>query len=816
MLFFRNVFIVIIMFCAIEYVFSEEAMSAKLLTQDIKVIENSHYRIGIDIVSANIIEIFNKDTSTSCLMKDATSSLFGVTVDEKPLKGDAFTIKGFNQSKDQGKNILCIQYEDVQEKLDAKLSIISDDTRELSFELALVNNDTSERSVRGVIPNFSHIKAGKDLRDTTYFFPREQGYFSDAQYDLVVAYGLMPASMQVVSLFNTKDGSGLYYWIKDPTGRIKTIRLRKIEKRGAPIPFINPYGEDEEVSIKSEFLSDNVGVSLLTQSYIYKIQPTQTIKLPAVIVGIGKIDWHQALGSYMSWVRTWWKAPTPTVPLAYRNAFSYAAAHDYAGGPGFEKGFLNEKTGKYAFHEKVDPTIHSKIQPFAWWFHDYTDHEGDVRKDKWYKWTVGDYFYENDFGGLPALKESIAKTQQKGVAVVLYMSCPSLLWYHGETAKKFPDLARMDKAGNVTKDWWFDAPSYKSRCIDACTQVEEWQDFLAQDAARVVRDTGCEGIFLDTANMAWFCYNPKHKHEEYPSVAAEKYLKKIRAAVKAVNPDCAIESENPCSDYLLQWTDVCWSKTFNESGTLDDDTRFDPYGISILRFCFPEVSWAEWAMTWDAGTRRCFFNGMGYGLHAPGYGLRDRSNDFNAADEWAWFRKAMIVFKENGDAFTSLKPEPLIPGLVDKVFVNKFPADGKTVFTIFNKSGRDVNEAVLQIDVATDEHVVDLFADMQAVTEESKTGTKVKLSIKDKEVACLAKLAKRINVEIVNNQIVVSVENYIPSIENLLLMDAAGNIEQLTVEKGKCILREINKNEKYILKLIRNGFLSDEIVFLGN
>ena len=58
---------------------------------------------------------------------------------------------------------------------------------------------------------------------------------------------------------------------------------------------------------------------------------------------------------------------------------------------------------------------------------------------------------------------------------------------------------------------------------------------------------------------------------------------------------------------------------------------------------------------------------------------------------------ATAILRQHRDAFTSLTPEPLVPTQVAGVFANRFPAAGKTVYTLYNSRHRTVRGPVLRL-----------------------------------------------------------------------------------------------------------------------
>jgi tRNA-splicing ligase RtcB len=117
------------------------------------------------------------------------------------------------------------------------------------------------------------------------------------------------------------------------------------------------------------------------------------------VVGAGLGDWRPALDSYCRWVRTWWRPPTPPVPRWFRRCFNTPSVHDHA----------SIARRRYRLADEILPR-HHLFQWAFYWKHADVDRLGkNPKPDRWYRNTLGDYDYEDRWGGLPAFREEIAR-----------------------------------------------------------------------------------------------------------------------------------------------------------------------------------------------------------------------------------------------------------------------------------------------------------------------------------------------------------------------------------------------------------------------
>jgi hypothetical protein len=118
--------------------------------------------------------------------------------------------------------------------------------------------------------------------------------------------------------------------------------------------------------------------------------------------------------------------------------------------------------------------------------------------------------------------------------------------------------------------------------------------------------------------------------------------------------------------------------------------------INIARFAFPDLKTIEILVcdkptgSWATGVKWVFFNGEAIWLEGP-------------ADQWfepetrEAIRCCYRVLRKHKDAFTSLEPVPLVPTELGGVWANKFPVEGKTVYTLYNARHRTVRGEVLRV-----------------------------------------------------------------------------------------------------------------------
>ena len=81
------------------------------------------------------------------------------------------------------------------------------------------------------------------------------------------------------------------------------------------------------------------------------------------------------------------------------------------------------------------------------------------------------------------------------------------------------------------------------------------------------------------------------------------------------------------------------------------------------------------------------------------------------------------MLKDNAEAFGSLAPEPMIGTWIPLVYLNKFSANGKTVYAVYNASTSPVRGKLIAVTTVNEYHVIDLYRynKIETCTEVDKT-----------------------------------------------------------------------------------------------
>lgn len=189
----------------------------------------------------------------------------------------------------------------------------------------------------------------------------------------------------------------------------------------------------------------------------------------------------------------------------------------------------------------------------------------------------GDYFFAaQNLGGFEAVKKGIDAVHRQGGHILYYVE-GLIMWKLSRIGiSKGKNWSLMEADGTYTE--------YYKGFWHMCPACEEWQDWLAETCAEIIRTTGVDGFFIDSscATDNHRCYNPEHNHP-HPDVwnwGLRRMLRKIREAVDKVNPETVLFVEG-AGDMAREFADgfvshsCFWNKmTFTEP---------------IVRFLHPEM-----------------------------------------------------------------------------------------------------------------------------------------------------------------------------------------------------------------------------------
>jgi hypothetical protein len=276
-----------------------------------------------------------------------------------------------------------------------------------------------------------------------------------------------------------------------------------------------------------------------------RLGPGESVDMPPIRVLIYPGDWRPAARAY----RAWYDLAYPHVqpPAWFLQSNGLNGIHVRKAGPGIASGYTGQVVLD-SFRDLAAAHIRSPIDNWEYAFYCRTSM---LTKDlKYTPHTDGENIIREDLGGPEAMRDGIAGLHRLGLHATLYVE--------GYIVPGEGELTRSGKAQRwaiMHKDGSLRGPYTRQGFHHMCPGCVEWQDHLAEMVARLIRQTGADGIRLDSLGFYyWPCYNPAHRHASpfgYNDWLNE-LLAKVRKAAVAVKPDVLLLTEGP-ADWVGQW-----------------------------------------------------------------------------------------------------------------------------------------------------------------------------------------------------------------------------------------------------------------------
>ena len=738
-------------------------------------------------------KLYNKNTSTQYLYPADNTPLFMILGDGFMADSTDFVIDDIQYHASE-----ChISLNSQPYQLTATMVVRTDESNKMRWSMNVSNAASTPRRIQPVFPFMGRIKIGNSLSENKYFYPWRGGIVGNVDCDLLYEYGGL-AWMQVIAVFNPTLGVGLFTYPEDSTGRMKGMPFKK------SYGLVNETIERNEIVLKRErpntgdptqpidiLSSVNEGVTYAYYYPGYEIASGAKYELPTTIISVYQGNWKEPLKDYSSWAHSSWYNHVNT-PQWFKNCFNSVGAY-----PGY---YYSESQNKYIRSTNMSNPDPMHLEQWAFWW-DYSDINNPFGE-------AGDYYYNASRGGLTAFRNEIEAIQSKGGRVTVYID-HRFCWTESDIGSSMgQEWAVMNPPGVYP---YYQQPDDK--WLTCAYEPNAWADYLSQTCGRIIRDTGMDGIYLDELSLMFPCYNPNHVHYQedkkpFSVSRMRHFLEQARAAIKSANTDAILMTEHAGSDYFSQFYDGSWDQTYYKSAFPHAQQYYDEYSISFFRFCFPEFKLIYWGPNDDL-QRRAFFSGMGI-CDYPLSGYEKRTGQ---------------VLKENGDAFASLTPEPIIPTYVTKVLANKFPVDTKVLYTVYNKDTANYTGVpIMQVEHRSNYHYVELYNDSNFIGVNTVGDfDELTFTIDSKEVLCIAQLPRIIQASVSLSTLNLSLTSYqgdeilvvFWNYDNSEFGFGSGTIVDISTGTGQVTIPNWLGNGKAIIKLYRGDMLLDQVVLGG-
>lgn len=686
------------------------------------------------------------------------------------------------------------------------------DSPEYSAEMVLKNHSgkTLEAAGQWVIQG---LQFGKDIAKDGIFYPFESGMAGILDIELNHDYGIT-ATIQMMSGFDTAEGGSFYGYTTDTTGYTKRLTLIKSSNGKAPAVAYSPIPNDSRQWPRKVF-DYRKGTSLGWRNFELNAPAGKSTTLVTGKFGVGASDWRDGIASYRKFSKTFLKK-RHTPPRWYQDCFIHLSSHPNSNHHQMtprthQGGHFDVVNKRYAYAKAMGKAEKRGLQEIAYWWDYgkenafYTSFELGRKKVN----AACNYEYNTARGGLPALRQEIKDVRAKGGRLVFYT--------FPEMASEGTDHHRL--FGKKYAQMWGPGEYKTSYCRPGrdfvlCPMEHEWVDYLSKKFARIIKETGADGLRLDVMARNYHCYNPEHKHYDgslFSSMATDKLagaLDLFQNRIAEANPEASVTTEHAGTDWIMQYTDGWFSQNINgfaDTGRWGPYRLLNAYQVVFSRFTFPESKvWMHTVGFPREGAMMSLFN-------AVGFCVTRGEGEFAAR-----------TLEENADLISAcVDPVPYIPTLHKDVAANYFPAPGndKVLYGVYNRSKNPVKAEILEVEDLPGYHYMELWADKEVTARKVNGKLRLTAEIAADTAGNIVRLPRLLKAEVqADGMLHISVDNKNAKYDELELKIAYDEDkfdEDVIVcqpHNGEVLLPLKNKYNKLIIKLVDGIYLRDQVV----
>jgi len=309
-------------------------------------------------------------------------------------------------------------------------------------------------------------------------------------------------------------------------------------------------------------------------------------------------------------------------------------------------------------------------------------------------------------------------------------------------------------------------PTWPTLGIDQRNQFDMFRD-LPGGMTRIHQDAE----YCRSHGTAFFlCYNPWDE-----STRDEGHMEGLYELIMQTGADgVVLDTQGGSSTELQEAADrakpgvIMYSEGFATpkdmqgivSGRVHNALYYPPM-LNLNKFIKPEFTIYRVAELAKEPIKRefatAFFNGYGTELNIFAPGQPDWIEE-----QYRYLGRTSRILRENTHNFLSSDYTPLIPTLVDSIYVNRWSLPEKTLYTLYSIKPDGFNDALFEVTASEGTHFVDLWnhEEVEPVEQGGRLYLPAKIHAFDRfdlgtnnegEVGCVARLPMILDVELHNN-----------------------------------------------------------------
>ncbi len=528
---------------------------------------------------------------------------------------------------------------------------------EILWELKAQNRGSEEFRNGILFPCVSGLDHGS-WEDNWYFFPKYQNINSN---ETVFIYEESAPSfpMQFFDVYSVAKGGGLAVTTRE---RELVTRKYALEKDESGVSFYVEYPE------------------------MYgQIPPGETFTASPTAFTAHSGDWRASFRLYLQWLRSWYTPCDCQDKQWYKECFwLLAEITDFFETTEFtrlpcwyddEKQDFNFK--KILEEQKQIAGVYPDILHLWSWAYRYENGQYDLQ---WGNFGSTDY---DPYGGVEKFRKGLHEVEDMGVHMSLYLHPTLLSGRYPQSQEYFPKYKVVNDIGeNIS----IAGDSYRM-----CHANETWREHAISMYPRIYKELGIPLLYVDEFSLRIEnrCYAPDHGHSVPSSLLKtdRDFITRLKAAmpkevvlygeyaavdVNARYIDCNISYY--IIDSVVDMIETAWRGN-------DGDDRLSRVFTNLYRFAFPGIvqlvlPMAMRNLSWHP-QKFLFFNGEA---------IYDSFWDVEESDGLAFTVQAYKLKKQYADCFTSDGAETMVKTLSPAICANRFPGNGRTLYTIYNRA----------------------------------------------------------------------------------------------------------------------------------
>jgi len=282
----------------------------------------------------------------------------------------------------------------------------------------------------------------------------------------------------------------------------------------------------------------------------------ETLVLPETSFLVYKGSWMRTAEAYGDWFRENAK-PDPVADSIIDDSVNYQ--------PGMTKRLPGEHVASFGGWPAFN-TFDDLYEAHVYWPADKIEYSFFCQRSAdaphrvqnfdgvWRRATDGWNQIRSDMGGVEAMRRGIAKLHKMDKHITFYIEgwlvpMESDLYIHKPEAITWLILdSKQNRMTIYGNEYYF----------HQCSGTG-WADHVAEMVARLIRETDCDGVRLDSLGARFApCYNKNHHHEspyDYNKWMFE-LLEKVSKAARAVKPDIILSTEHPVDYFAIHFNEA--------------------------------------------------------------------------------------------------------------------------------------------------------------------------------------------------------------------------------------------------------------------